>query len=143
MKRLGVLSLVMLLAATLFHPYALASSAEMYFAIDKNGGNRVTNVQEGTSIWIVVFDPDENIDCDVRDKIWTDVKIMDPKTGAYIVWVSYKDEHGDAQSNLYKNDLDRFEPYLGHFPGNPGWLGGDYLEETGADTGVFVSKRSF
>ena len=32
---------------------------------------------------------DMNINCDLRDKIWTDIKIMDPKTGAYIVWNSY------------------------------------------------------
>ena len=63
-----------------------ATTAEMYFSYDKNGRDRVTNIQEGDSIFIVVYDPDENIDCDVRDKMWPDVKIMDPKTGAYIVW---------------------------------------------------------
>lgn len=93
---------------------ALATDAEMYFSSDKNGRNRVTNVQEGDEIWIVVIDNDENIDCDIRDKIWPDLKIMDPKTGAYIVW-----EPGE------------------------GTLADDYLEETGADTGVFVSKRAF
>ncbi|MCK4391556.1 hypothetical protein KAX17_01445, partial [Candidatus Bipolaricaulota bacterium] len=71
-------------------------------------------IQEGDEVWICVYDPDENIDCDVRDKIWTDIKIMDPKTGAYIVW----------------NSID-------------GDLTTDYLEETGADTGKFVSERSF
>ena len=118
-----------------------ASNAEMYFTSDKNGQNRVTNVQEGNSVWIVIHDPDENIDCDVRDKIWTDVKIMDPKTGAYIVWVSYLTAAGDEDGDGY--DEEEYEPYFGHFPGNPGWLGADYLEETGADTGLFVSSRAF
>jgi len=86
----------------------------MYFSSDVNGQNRVTNIQEGDEVWIVVIDNDQNIDCDTRDKMWPDIKIMDPKTGAYIVW------------NPVKDDLDT-----------------DYLEETGADTGVFVSKRAF
>ena len=91
-----------------------ATSAQMYFARDKNGVNRVSSINEGDQIFIVVVDSDENTDCDVRDKIWTDVKIMDPKTGAYIVWASIS---GDLST--------------------------DYLEETAADTGVFVSKRAF
>ncbi len=118
-----------------------ASNAEMYFASDKNGQNRVTNVQEGNSVWIVIHDTDENIDCDVRDKIWTDVKIMDPKTGAYIVWKSYADLTGKGWSDPY--DDEDYVPYKGHFPGNPGSLAEDYLEETGADTGLFVSSHAF
>jgi len=118
-----------------------ASNAEMYFSSDKNGQNRVTNVQEGNSIWIVVHDSDENIDCDVRDKIWTDVKIMDPKTGAYIVWKSFADLTAKGWSDPY-DDAD-YVPYKGHFPGNPGSLAEDYLEETGADTGLFVSSHAF
>jgi len=126
-----------------------ASDAQMYFSSDKNGQNRVTDIQEGNEIWIVVVDPDENIDCDVRDKFWTDVKVMDPKTGAYIVWISYMDENGDADGDEYADFeigvWERvYDPYRGHWPGpTAGWLGGDYLEETGADTGVFVSKRPF
>ena len=130
-----------------------ATNAEMYFSSDKNGQTRVTNVQEGTSVWIVIHDPDENIDCDVRDKFWTDVKIMDPKTGAYIVWVSlselYADITGHAASAAgAKSGTTIAGPlegtaYKGHYPGNPGSLRGDYLEETGADTGLFVSKRAF
>ncbi len=119
-----------------------ATNAELYFASDKNGENRVTNVQEGTSVWIVVYDPDENIDCDVRDKFWTDIKIMDPKTGAYIVWKSYVDATGSPTGQAY-GDAD-YVPYKGHYPGpSAGWLGADYLEETGADTGLFVSSRAF
>jgi len=105
---------MVLIAATLFTVSLLASDAQMYFASDKNGQNRVTNIQEGDEIFIVVIDNDQNIDCDVRDKMWPDLKIFDPKTGGYIVW----DPRG-------------------------GTLADDYLEETGADTGVFVSKRSF
>jgi hypothetical protein len=141
MKRLGVLSIPTLLVVTLCALSAQATNAEMYFSSDKNGQSRVTNVQEGSSVWIVVHDPDENIDCDVRDKIWTDVKIMDPKTGAYIVWVSYEDKEGDAAGQDY--DDEDYVPYKGHYPGNPGWLGGDYLEETAADTSLFVSERTF
>jgi len=118
-----------------------ASTAEMYFSSDQDGGTRVTKVQEGTEVWICVYDPDENIDCDVRDKIWTDVKLMDPKTGAYIMWMSYVVETGSPAGKRY--DDDGYVPYKGHFPGSPGWLGADYLEETGANTGVFVSSHPF
>jgi hypothetical protein len=119
-----------------------ASTAELYFATDKSGANRVTNVQEGQTVWIAVYDPDENIDCDVRDKFWTDVKIMDPKTGAYIVWVSYEDSTGSPAGQPY--DDSEYVPYKGHYPGNSaGWLGADFFEETGADTGLFVSVRAF
>jgi len=121
---------------------ALATDAQMFFSADKNGDSRVTRIQEGDLIWIVVFDPDENIDCDVRDKFWTDVKLMDPKTGATIVWRSYLYPDGDAGHSAY--DKQTYSPYKGHWPGSTaGWLGGDYLEETGPDTGVFVSKRAF
>ncbi|MCI0479934.1 hypothetical protein L0Y59_05305, partial [Candidatus Uhrbacteria bacterium] len=83
-----------------------------------------------------------NIDCDVRDKIWTDVKVADPKTGAYLVWLSYLTEDGDADAQEYADE--DYVPYKGHYPGNSaGWLGADYFEETGADTGLFVSKRAF
>ena len=86
MKRLGVLSVVTILVMAFFALSAAASISELYFSSDKNGQNRVTNIQEGTQVWMVVYDPDENIDCDVRDKFWTDAKVFDPKTGAYINW---------------------------------------------------------
>ena len=118
-----------------------AADAQMFFSFDKNGQNRVTNIQEGDEIWIVIYDPDENADCDVRDKIWTDVKLMDPKTGAYIVWKSYGYDVG--YPDVIFGALS-YVPYKGHWPGSSGgWLGSDYLEETGADTSVFVSKRAF
>jgi len=116
-RKLAVGSVVTLLVAALFTLAAFASDAQMYFSSDKNGQNRVTNIQEGDEIWIVVIDNDENIDCDERDKMSPDLKIMDPKTGAYIVW---------------DGDPDADDP-TDH----------DFLEETGADTGVFVSHRSF
>jgi len=147
-KQLGIVSVVTLLVASLFTLTALASDAQMYFSSDKNGQSRVTSIQEGDEIFIVVVDNDENIDCDIRDKFWTDVKIMDPKTGAYIVWVSYFDAAGvDLDGNgigetLYNSP--NYVAHTGHDPGNDaGWLGADYFEETGPDTGVFVSKRSF
>ncbi|MEN6369793.1 MAG: hypothetical protein ABFD77_08870, partial [Thermotogota bacterium] len=55
-----------------------ASTAEIWLSSDSSGETRVTNIQEGDEVWIVVSDPDNNIDCDVRDKFWGDVKIMDP-----------------------------------------------------------------
>jgi len=112
----------------LFAWAALATDAEVYLASDSNGQNRVTIIQEGDQVWIVVYDPDENIDCDVRDKIWTDIKIMDPKTGAYIIWDSY-----------YKSDCS-----TKGYKGKDGCTTvGDYLEETDADTGRFVSNHAF
>jgi len=113
-KRLAVGGVIAVLVVTLFTLAALATSAEMFFSSDQNGQNRVTNVQEGDSIWIAVYDPDQNIDCDLRDKMAPDLKVFDPKTGAYIYW--------DA---------------------DPAFNTGDYLEETGADTGLFVSSRAF
>jgi len=118
-KRLGVVSVVTVLVMTLFALSALATTAEMYFSTDTNGQNRVTNIQEGDEIFIIIYDPDENLDCDTRDKFTGDVKIMDPKTGAYIVWENCADF--DADTNRC----------------------GDYFEETGADTGLFVSDRQF
>ncbi len=117
-KRLGILGVLAILVMALFALSAVASEAQLYFSSDKNGQNRVTNIQEGDEVWVVVIDNDQNIDCDIRDKMAPDLKIMDPKTGAYIVW------NPDP-------DFDPNAPI------------GDYLEETGADTGVFVSKRSF
>jgi len=136
-------SAVALLVAVVFSWAAVATDAQMYFSSDKNGQNRVTNIQEGDEIWIVVIDNDENIDCDVRDKVWTDIKIMDPKTGAYIVWISYMDADGDAAGVDY-NEYE-YVPFKGHYPSTAtaGSLNHDYLEETGADTGVFVSSRAF
>jgi len=126
-KRLGVMSVVAVLVMTLFALSAWASDAEMYFSSDKNGQNRVTNIQEGDEIWIVVYDPDKNIDCDLRDKVWADIKVMDPKTGAYIVW-----ETAELGVNLHLRT--GYSHYTTDY---------DYLEETGSDTGLFVSKRAF
>jgi hypothetical protein len=71
---------------------------------------------------------------------------MDPKTGAYIVWKSYGDitlNGMTGKSGFVPYDAPGYFPYKGHFPGNPGSLSEDYLEETGADTGVFVSSHAF
>ncbi|MBN1857823.1 hypothetical protein JW848_01300, partial [Candidatus Bipolaricaulota bacterium] len=146
MRKLYAAGTAVLLLTLLLSMVVGATDAEMYFSSDKNGQNRVTDIQEGDEIWICIYDPDENIDCDVRDKIWTDIKIMDPKTGAYIVWKSYLNEFGAPDEFgcpcLYENAA--YVPYKGHWPGNSaGWFGEDYLEETGADTGLFTSKRSF
>jgi hypothetical protein len=148
-RKIAMGSVIAVLVLTLFTLSVLATDGEIYFSSDKNGQNRVTNIQEGDEVWICVYDPDENIDCDVRDKFWTDIKIMDPKTGAYIVWISYKypnsDEPGktgDAEEDLYWGS--EYEPYKGHYPGNnAGSTAFDYMEETGADTGRFTSSRSY
>ena len=102
----------------LFAWIAWATDAQMYFSSDSNGNNRVTMIQEGDEVWIAVLDPDENIDCDLRDKMSPELKIMDPKTGAYIVW---------KPQGVQTGPITAF----------------DYLEETGADTGLFVSNRPF
>jgi hypothetical protein len=131
-----------LLLASLWAAAAAATEAELYFSTDKNGETRVTKIQEGQHIWIVVSDPDEDIDCDVRDKVWTDIKVIDAKTGAHIVWKSYKTQAGDA--NGVKFGVTGYAPYKGHWPSaSAGWLGADYLEETHRSTGLFVSERPF
>jgi len=116
-KRCGAIAATVSIVMLFVLP-VLATDAEMYFSFDRNGQNRVTNIQEGDEIWIVVVDNDQNIDCDIRDKMSPDIKIMDIKTGAYIVW----DAIG-VQTDAVTHH--------------------DYLEETGADTGVFVSCRAF
>jgi len=137
-----ILALVALVVVT------WGTGSEMYFSSDKNGESRVTRIQEGDEIWVVVYDPDEDQDCDVRDKVWTDIKVMDAKTGAHIVWRSYKDENGadtdsDGEGDK-KFNVSGYAPHKGHWPGPmSGWLGGDYLEETNSGTGLFVSSRPF
>ncbi len=127
---------------------AWASESEVYFATDRNGETRVTRVQEGEQIWIVVIDPDQSVDCDLRNKVWTDIKVFDVKTGAHIVWKSYLDEagvdtDGDGTGDTLFGEAE-YVPHKGRWPGpTAGYLGEDYLEETGADTGVFVSSRAF
>jgi len=129
-KQLGVLSVVTLLVTALFTLSALASDGQVYLSSDKNGQNRVTNIQEGDSVFIVVIDNDENIDCDVRDKFWTDTKLFDPKTGAYIDWESWP--NGAAA-----------RPVVNYVGRNGSTVDGHFFEETGADTGVFVSNVAF
>jgi len=135
-KRLGVLSVVTLLVAAFFALSTVASNSELYFSSDKNGQNRVTNVQEGSQVFMVVYDPDENIDCDVRDKFWTDAKVFDPKTGAYLDWVFADTRDGDPVPAY-----GTYEP--GHYPDEEIPTGIVYFEETGADTGLFVSRYAF
>jgi hypothetical protein len=143
-----VAGLILLFVAASFAA-TWASEAQMYFSTDKGGENRVTKVNEGDQIWIVVVDPDEDIDCDVRDKVWTDIKVMDTKTGAHIVWTSYIDENGvdidgDGLGDPVRRGDPEYVPHKGHWPGpTAGWLGADYLEETNSSTGVFISKRPF
>jgi hypothetical protein len=141
-RRLVVGGIVAITLVQLLVLSAFPSDAVVWLASDKNGQSRVTSVQEGSSVWICVYDPDENTDSGAQDRIWTDVKLMDPNTGAYIVWKSYVDATGSPANQQY-DDPD-YIPYRGHFPGpTAGWTGGDYLEETGADTGLFVSARPF
>ena len=132
-KQLGVLSVVMLLVTALFALSALASDGQVYLSSDKNGQNKVTNVQEGDSVFIVVIDNDENRDCDIRDKFWTDVKLFDPKTGAYFDWISWGPVGAPVVGYVGRNG----------FTGKVAGVIGHYFEETGADTGVFVSNVSF
>jgi hypothetical protein len=143
-KQLGVASVLALFVVTLFTLSAFATDAQMYFSSDKNGQNRVTNIQEGDEIWIVVIDNDKNIDCDLRDKVWADIKVMDPKTGAYIVWNQYYGPGGKAGVSpvVLGINLNLRADMTGDTDGKLP-LDFDYLEETGADTGVFVSKRAF
>ena len=108
---------------------AVATDARLYFSADKNGELPITKLQEGESVWIVVVDPDENLDCDVRDKFWTDVKLMDPKTGANIDWESW-------ETCIVPGDY----AYVGRAGCT---THGHFFEETDADTGVFVSNVSF
>jgi len=149
MRRMGIaVAGLALLFVLPFGITAWGTDAEMYFSSDKNGENRVTKIQEGDEIWIVVYDPDEDTDCDVRDKVWTDIKVMDIKTGAHIVWKSYLDEGGSDSDGDGFGDAEygtaAYRPHKGHSPGpTAGWLGADYLEETNRSTGVFVSCRPF
>ncbi len=142
MNRKVIVTFCWVMAVVTLGVLAGATTASIYFSSDKNGEDKITSVHEGEQVWICVVDSDEDIDCNVRDKVWTDVKVMDVKTGAHIVWKSYKDENGDANGKKFGED--GYTPYKGHYPGSTaGWLGADYLEETGSSTGVFVSSRPF
>ena len=101
---------------------AWASTAEVFFASDGAGQNKITQIQEGESIWIAVHDQDQNTDSSVRDRIWANVVITDPHTGAYTNWDT------------------------GAYYGSDAAIAGesaDFLEETGSNTGLFVSNRAF
>jgi len=108
--RIGV---IVVLLVALFAVAGSATVSAIYFASDPNGQNRVTNIQEGNGVWICVYDPDQNLDCDHRDKLFTDITLVDPNTNARLNW------------------------------NNTGDTTGDFLEETNADTGLFVSSRYF
>ncbi|MEW5825648.1 MAG: hypothetical protein AB1778_02350 [Candidatus Bipolaricaulota bacterium] len=148
MKTRCTASVVALFLVSLFAVGTGGSEAELYFSRDKDGTSRVTQIREGEQVWIVVRDLDEDIDCDVRDKVWTDVKVIDVKTGAHIVWKSYIDRFGadidgDGDGDRLFGEVG-YVPHQGHWPGvSAGWLGGDYLEETSRSTGLFVSGRPF
>lgn len=139
---------VTLLSVVIVPLVGMASDAELYFSSDKNGEDRVTKIREGDQVWIVVYDPDEDIDCDVRDKVWTDIKVMDTKTGAHIVWKSYldaggADTNGDGLGDTLWGQVG-YLPHKGHWPGpRAGWKQEDFLEETDHSTGLFVSIRPF
>ncbi|MCK5827768.1 hypothetical protein KAH43_04505, partial [Candidatus Bipolaricaulota bacterium] len=68
---------------------------------------------------------------------------------AHIVWKSYIDSDGvdtsgDGQGDGVYHGESGYAPHKGHWPGvSAGWLGEDYLEETGSSTGVFASSRPF
>ena len=137
MKRTGrAAAIVVPLLICLCVTAARGTEAELYFSADRRGESRVTRVQEGAQIWIVVSDPDEDIDCDVRDKVWTDVKVFDAKTGAHIVWKSYIDEHGvdtngDGKGNSVFFGEAGYVPHKGHWPGpTAGWTGADFLDQS-------------
>jgi len=85
-RKLGLVISVTMVVLALCASMVLATDAQLYFSSDRNGQNKVTNIQEGDEIWAVVIDNDENIDCDVRDIIDSLVGIEDPKTGAGAGW---------------------------------------------------------
>jgi hypothetical protein len=127
-RRIAAGSVIGILLVALVTLVALASDAEFFFATDKDGINKVTSIKEGQEIYIVIDDQDNDWDCDIRDKIWVDIKVFDSKTGAYIVWESW----GPADDPL---------PL---YVGRDGDVNtGNFLEETEKDSGIFVSNKSF
>lgn len=98
-----------------------ASSADMYFASDEAGEHRVMRIHEGSSVWVVVHDPDQNIGVNIRDRVWANIILIDPHTGAYVNWDT---------GEYYGSDQELGE------------VTKDFLEETGVDTGLFVSNRA-
>ena len=124
----GLVGVLALLAMMSLSTLGTATDAELYFSFDKAGEQRVTTIREGQSVFLVIDDPDENIDCDIRDKFWTVVHLMDPKTGADIDWESWQE----------------YDVGWPDYVGRDGCAeAGHYFEETGADTGLFVSNVSF
>ena len=70
MRGSTLLAAMSVLLVALLNFGAPATDAELYFSSDRNGQSRVTWVQEGDSVFIVVIDNDENLDCDIRDKFF-------------------------------------------------------------------------
>ena len=99
-----------------------AGAAEMYFAGDQAGEVRIGQIQEGARAWVAVDDPDQNRDSSLREKIWADIVIMDPHTGAHANWDT---------GGYYGTDVSLAVDTA------------DYLVETDPDSGLFVSSRSF
>ncbi|MCX6093294.1 MAG: hypothetical protein NTY63_00515, partial [Candidatus Bipolaricaulota bacterium] len=60
-KRLGAVSVLTLLVMALCALSAFATTAEIWLSSDSNGETRVSLIQEGDEVWIVVSDPDNNI----------------------------------------------------------------------------------
>ena len=99
-----------------------AGAAEMYFAGDEAGEARISQIQEGTRAWVAVDDPDQNHDSSRRERIWADIVIMDPHTGAHANWDTGGYYGADASLAVDTTD---------------------FLVETDPDSGFFVSSRAF
>lgn len=117
---------------------ALGAQPEMYVSSDPGGQSRVLSVHEGEQVFVALYDPHENLDNGTRERIWKDIRVTDPSTGSCLVAWQSCGEGDDCSSSD-----PTYVPYRGHYPGNPGSMAHDYLEETTNDSGLFVSSRSF
>jgi len=115
-----------------------ATDAALYFSRDAQGRARALVVQEGEAVWVVVYDPDENIDLARPDVLFADIVLFDPHTGALLAGVR-SDAPGLAMTEtgpdvgLFVSDrpiriggrASYNEPVLGHHVAGPDFVHAD------------------
>ncbi|MCI2425489.1 Ig-like domain-containing protein [Candidatus Acetothermia bacterium] len=118
-KKFHIIGLATLLFIAVFSGDALASAPEIWFSRCPLGqrGDRVTEVRAGDRLWIVVFDPDRNIDSAEPDRIAAiEISVFNPNTRLELnpAWLA------ELKDGAPKR----------------------YLEETGPNTGYFVLSEA-
>ncbi|MCK4410951.1 hypothetical protein KAV67_01575, partial [Candidatus Bipolaricaulota bacterium] len=117
-KRYVIGSMIAILIMAFFAMSALASAnSEVWLSKDSTGYPKVTSIEEGDTVWIVVQDPNHGNKCCVN-RIYTQILLYDAKTGAYLDW--------DNERDTIPTPTDS-----------------NFLLETAPDSGLFISNEAF